>query len=54
MTVDGPQINRPARPAARTEDVEPGRSGDRIWSILSSHPPICGHDGDAPKMLDLA
>jgi hypothetical protein len=29
MTVDGPQIDRPARAAARTEDVEPRRPGDQ-------------------------
>ena len=27
MTVERPQIDRPARPAARTEDVEPRRPG---------------------------
>ena len=29
MAVDSPQIDRPAGPAARTEDVQPGRSGDQ-------------------------
>jgi hypothetical protein len=29
MAVDGPQINRAARPTARTEDIQPGRSGDQ-------------------------
>jgi hypothetical protein len=29
MAVDGAQIDRPARPAAGAEDVEPRRSGDQ-------------------------
>ena len=29
MTIDGAQINRPARPAARAEHIEPRRSGDQ-------------------------
>jgi hypothetical protein len=28
MAVNGPQVDRPARPAARAEDVKPRRSGD--------------------------
>ena len=29
MAIDGPQINRPACPAARAENVEPRRSGEQ-------------------------
>jgi hypothetical protein len=29
MTVDGSQVDGPARPAARTEDVKPRRPGDQ-------------------------